>query len=66
MTIAPNACPIRERTGDGRSVGRCYFHCPDGVCPRHGDVSEPLKTYRTTGKLTDELDWPKPRKGGPT
>jgi hypothetical protein len=52
-----NSCPIRERTGDGVSVGRCFFHCPEGVCPRHGDVSAPLKLYRETGKLTDERDF---------
>ncbi len=49
-------CPIRERTADGRSVGRCWFYCPDDVCPRHGDVSEALAVYRETGDLTDEND----------
>lgn len=43
-------CPILERTGDGRTVGRCWFYCPDGVCPRHGDVSK----YLQLPKLTDE------------
>lgn len=46
-----NNCPIRERTGDGVAVGRCWFHCPNGVCPRHGDVTKYL--FRLP-KLTDE------------
>lgn len=46
-------CPIIERTGDGTPVGRCWFHCPDGICPRHGDV----RTYlERLPKLTDEND----------
>jgi hypothetical protein len=53
----PNSCPIRERTGDGIPVGRCYYHCPGDVCLRHGDVSGPLNTYRETGKLTDEKNF---------
>lgn len=52
--IAPNNCPIRERTGGGVSVGRCWFHCPDGVCPRHGDVKTQLQHYRETGELSEE------------
>lgn len=56
--IAPNACPIRERTANGVSVGRCWMHCIDGTCSRHGDVSAALTHYRETGKLTDELDHP--------
>lgn len=52
--VAPNNCPIRERTADGFSVGRCWFHCPDDVCPRHGDVSRALKHYRDTGMLSEE------------
>ena len=28
-------CPIKEQTGDGEVVGRCWFHLPDGkTCPR--------------------------------
>jgi hypothetical protein len=67
MTVSkfpsPNACPIRERTGDGRPVGRCWYHCPGDVCPRHGDVSGPLTEYRATGRLTDENDLPQRMKG---
>lgn len=58
MSVAPRigerSCPVVERTRDGRSVGRCWFFCPDGVCPRHGDVSVALERYRFTGRLTDE------------
>jgi hypothetical protein len=56
---SPNACPVSERTADGTRVGRCYFNCPGEVCPRHGDVSGPMKLYRERGQLTDELDLPK-------
>jgi hypothetical protein len=48
---APNNCPVNEKTADGVSVGRCWFHCPEGVCPRHGDVSTLLKQHRETGRL---------------
>ena len=48
-------CPIMERTGDGIAVGRCWFHCPNGVCPRHGDIAKYL------GKLTDENELRKDR-----
>lgn len=48
------SCPVRERTGDGVSVGRCWFHLPDGkTCPRHGDVSAQVEEYRQTGKLPE-------------
>jgi hypothetical protein len=47
-------CPVRERTGDGTPVGRCFHFCPNNVCPRHGDVSAPLALYRETSALTDE------------
>lgn len=50
-------CPIRERTADGISVGRCYYYLPDGsTCPRHGIVSEAVQVFENTGKLTDELN----------
>jgi hypothetical protein len=52
----PDSCPINERTGDGISVGRCWFHLDNGACPRHGDVSEAVKRYRASGLLTDEND----------
>lgn len=51
---APNNCPIREFTVDDISVGRCWFHCVDDICPRHGDVSIALKLYRESGKLTNQ------------
>ena len=50
-------CPIRERTADGISVGRCWYHLPDKkTCPRHGDVSAAVEHYKETGELTDEQD----------
>ena len=52
--IAPNNCPIIELTGDGCPVGRCFFFCPNDICPRHGDVKNELETYRKTGQLTSE------------
>jgi hypothetical protein len=56
IPIAPHSCPIRERTADGVSVGRCWHHCPKDVCPRHGDVHSALQRYRETGELTDIRD----------
>lgn len=52
--IGHNNCPIIEVTGDNVRVGRCWFYCPDDVCPRHGNVKQPLEYYRETGKLTCE------------
>lgn len=51
-------CPIREQTGDGRVVGRCWFYLPDGkTCPRHGDVSVEVERYINEGCTTLENDW---------
>jgi hypothetical protein len=36
----PNNCPVIEKTGDGTPVGRCWFHMPNGVCPRHGEIEK--------------------------
>ena len=48
-------CPIVEKTGDGIFVGRCWFHLPDEkTCPRHGNVSQAVKRFKETKKLTDE------------
>ena len=48
-------CPIRERTGDGVSVDRCWFYLPDGkTCPRHGDVSDAVKVYEATKQLSED------------
>jgi len=54
MLTHPNNCPIVEMTADGHFVGRCFFFCPDDVCPRHGDVKCEFETYRETGRLTTE------------
>lgn len=47
-------CAINEQTADGCVVGRCWFKVENGICPRHGDVSEVQKRYAETGKLTLE------------
>jgi hypothetical protein len=48
-------CPIRERTGDGISVGRCWFYVGEAlICPRHGDVSRAVRHYEATGELSEE------------
>lgn len=59
-----NNCPINEQTGDGRTVGRCWFYLHDGkTCERHGDVSEAAKVYRRSGMLTLENDHRAAREG---
>jgi len=53
--FGPNNCPIRERTADGVSVGRCCFWLGDNkTCPRHGDVSKQVKEFKKTGSLQEE------------
>lgn len=52
--VHPQNCAVRERTADGVSVGRCWFALNDETCPRHGDVSEVMKVFRTTGRLSEE------------
>ncbi len=32
-------CPVRQHTGDGHYVGRCYHSTYGGHCHLHGDVS---------------------------
>ncbi len=49
-------CPVIQRTADGINVGRCWMHIKANRCPYHGDVSEAVKRYIETGKLTDEND----------
>lgn len=50
-------CPIMEQTGDGVTVGRCWFHLIDGkTCPRHGDVSQAVSYFKKTGKCMLESD----------
>ena len=42
--LNPNNCAVIERTGDGKSVGTCWFYLKDGTtCPRHGKVKEVVK-----------------------
>jgi len=48
-------CAVRERTGDGVSVGRCWCYVGDkDVCPRHGDVKAVMEHYRKTGSLSED------------
>ena len=57
----PNNCAIRERTGDGVNVGRCYFNLEDNdICPRHGDVHSLMEEFRKTGNLQED---PRYRRG---
>ena len=58
-------CPINEQTGDGTTVGRCWFHLENGnVCSRHGLVDVEIKKFEETGKLTIESEM-RARKGLP-
>ncbi len=52
--IFPGNCPIRERTGDGISVGRCWHALAGGHCIRHGDVSAQVEEYVRTGRLQEK------------
>lgn len=36
-------CMVRQYTGDGDSVGPCWYATYDGQCPLHGDVSDYLE-----------------------
>ena len=41
MTLPPfmlDNCPVREHTADGRSVGRCWFYCPDSAIVLDGET----------------------------
>ena len=49
-----NNCPVRERTGDGVSVGRCYFWLgTDSRCRRHGVI--PRTSIDRLPELTEEV-----------
>ena len=57
-------CPVRERTGDGVSVGRCWRFMPDQkTCPTHGDVSAQVAEYKRTGKMQEAPTKTKVRRG---
>lgn len=48
-------CPVREKTADGNSVGRCWLSVGrDNLCIRHGDVTDAVQVYKELGQLTDE------------
>jgi len=51
-------CPIIEQTGDGKSVGRCWFHLPDGkTCPRHGNAKIAINHLKETGHYMLEKEF---------
>lgn len=53
----PKNCAVREHTGDGHVVGRCWHYVGDGgECPRHGDVREVQTRYVERGELTNDWD----------
>jgi hypothetical protein len=63
--VMPSNCPIREFAGDGVPVGRCWTYLGEGtVCSRHGDVSEAVKRYKATGKLTNDPRYEEKGGGG--
>ena len=48
-------CPIRERTADGVSVGRCMHYLGEKrMCPIHGDVSVQREHFIMTGELSED------------
>lgn len=56
--IAPCNCAVKERTADGVSVGRCWFHTNEEggrlICPRHGDVTTIQERFKQTGELGED------------
>lgn len=52
-------CAVRQRTGDGKSVGRCWHYTDEAdgnlTCPFHGDVTKIQEHFVSTGEL-GELD----------
>ena len=53
-----NNCAVRERTADGKSVGRCYLYLEHDdntyECSRHGDVTAIRKHYIDSGELSED------------
>ncbi|KKN63693.1 hypothetical protein LCGC14_0499280 [marine sediment metagenome] len=51
-------CAVRERIGDGVSVGRCWIYTDEAegtlTCPRHGDVTSIQKRFSETGELGED------------
>ena len=62
--LLPNNCAIQETTGDGVSVGRCFYHLkdqqhqgwPSKICPRHGDVTAAQAAYIKNGTITTDAE----------
>lgn len=48
-------CPVRQHTGDGDYVGRCYHSTYNGVCYLHGDVSQWLVDGADLASADDRL-----------
>ena len=50
-------CLVRQHTGDGFYVGRCYHSTYNDVCPVHGNVAEWLSD--DPDDLQSYRAWPK-------
>lgn len=51
-------CMVRQHTGDGDFVGRCYHSTYDGRCHVHGDVSAYLELAPIGEVLGAKDVWP--------
>ena len=54
LVTCPNNCAVRQRGGDGNSLGRCWYYAENDVCPCHGDVKKVMEHYRKTGELGED------------
>jgi len=59
--LSPKNCAVRQRDGDGNSLGRCSYYSENDICPCHGDVREVMEHYRKTGELGEEPRPPRKR-----
>lgn len=50
-------CYVRQHTGDGHFVGRCYHSTYNDVCPVHGNVGEWLADKPTNMSGEAEIAW---------
>jgi hypothetical protein len=53
-------CPVNQRTGDGKSAGRCWHPLYGGYCVTHGNINN-LLTETKDGKdykMIDENELP--------
>lgn len=52
-------CFVKQTTGDGDYVGRCYHSTYDGDCPLHGDVTIWLTKSGAPNMFPDNwIVWP--------